>query len=177
MQRAWSVPESVRVPQRARVAMVVALAVSAACVSLGQLAPPELHLVDLAFVEATLFESTLTATVRVDNDNPEPLVIDGAVVRLVVGGLAVGKGRSDARVEVPRLGSETIPLTVHLNNVRLATRLHALFQEEVVDYALEGTVYVLSGARTVRVPISQAGRLDLRGEEPEATRPSVGGRS
>ena len=157
----------------ARRAVVAALAVSAACASLGQLTPPELHLVNLAFVDATLFESTLTATVRVDNDNPEPLVIDGAVVRLVVGGLSVGTGRSGARVEVSRLGSETIPLTVHLSNVRLATRLHALFQDEVVGYALEGTVYVLSGARTVRVPIRQSGRLDLRGEEPPT--PGAGG--
>jgi len=149
-----------------RAAVLVLLLAAAGCATLGQLTPPELHLVDLALVDATLFESTLTATVRVDNDNPEPLVVDGIVVQLVVGGLAVGKGRSDARVEVPRLGSETVPLTVHLSNVKLATRLHALFQDEVVDYALDGTVFVLTGSRSVRVPIRQTGRIDLEGEAP-----------
>jgi LEA14-like dessication related protein len=166
-------------PHRAGRTTVFAAVVLAAagCATLGQLTPPDLHLVNLTFVDATLFESTLTATVRVDNDNPEPLVVDGVVVRLVVGGLSVGKGRSDARVEVPRFGSETVPLTVHLSNVRLATRLHDLFRDEAVDYGLDGSVYVLSGGRSIRVPIHQAGRIDL-GEAsgaPEARPPGPGG--
>ncbi len=155
---------------RAALAAVVCLAaVASGCVTMAGMEPPELTLVDLAFVDATLFESTLEVTVRVTNGNPEPLTVDGLYLKLSLGGSSVGKGTSDVRVEVPRLGSETIPLTLHVSNLKVVARLRSLIEREAIDYGLDGRLYVATGSRTIRLPIEASGRLDLGESQPEPT--------
>ena len=85
--------------------LVIAALMASGCVSTEPLEPPGVTLADLDIIDATLFESTLDVAVRISNDNPEPLVIDGAVIKLQLNGIKVGKGASDERLELPRLGS------------------------------------------------------------------------
>jgi LEA14-like dessication related protein len=119
--------------------------------------------VDLEIVDATLFETTLDVTLRISNDNPEALVLDGAVVRLELGGVKVGKGATGERVEVPRLDSVTRHVEVHLNHLALATRIKGIIDQKVVDYGVSGKVYVLQRSGAIRkMDVSGEGRLDLR---------------
>ncbi len=66
----------------------------AGCTAL-HLVPPDVSLVDLEFTDLTLFETSGVFTVRLSNENPEPLAVEGGVYNLYLGGKKVGKGLSD----------------------------------------------------------------------------------
>jgi LEA14-like dessication related protein len=147
--------------------VLVALALAAGCSSSTGLEPPTLTLTDLAVVDATLFETTLDVAVRISNDNPEPLLVDGVVVKLELGGRGVGKGSSPEPVEIPRFGSALRRLEIHLNNLAVASRLRSILESSTVDWGLAGKVWVVSSSGRVRaLPFESRGRLDLR--EPAA---------
>jgi len=143
--------------------MVPILALSlAGCVSLGGFVPPEVTLVNVAFEDLALFESSGFLTVRVANENDEPALIDGGVYNLYLNGIKVGKALSDAQLEVPRLSSETAEVEIFLNNIALATRLREIIDTGVVDYRLSGKFYIVRqvGRRTVR--FHREGSYDFR---------------
>ena len=145
-------------------AAIAALALGAGCASLG-LVEPDVTLVDLEFTDLTLFETSGVFTVRLANENPEPLLVDGGVYNLYLGGLKIGKGLSDHRIEVPALGTATAEVELHLNNLAVATQLRSIWESGVLDYRLKARIYVAGayGRKTLR--IENEGRVDL------ATRP------
>ena len=147
--------------------VVVAVAFATGCLSSTGLEPPTLTLTDLAVVDATLFETTLDVAVRISNDNPEALLVDGVVVKLELDGRRVGKGSSPERAEIPRFGSAVQRLEIHLNNLAVAARLRSILESSTVDWGLAGKVWVASSSGRVRaLPFESRGRLDLR--EPAA---------
>jgi len=137
------------------------------CISTAPLDPPEVTLVDLDFVDATVFESTLDVAVRLSNDNPEPMIIDGAVIKLELDGRSFGKGAMAERTEIPRFGSVVEHLEMHLNHIAVASKIKGVIERKVVDYAVTGKVYVLTPSGSVRrLAIDSRGTLDLRGGGP-----------
>jgi len=149
--------------------LVLAVVVASGCVSTEPLEPPGVTLVDLDIIDATLFESTLDVAVRISNDNPEPLVIDGAVVKLQLNGIKVGKGASDERLELPRLGSVVRRIELHMNHLALATRIKGIIEGKVLNYGVTGKVYVVRPSGSVRgMSFESQGQLDLRGEAAQA---------
>lgn len=160
----------------AATAAAVVVAVAAGCTSTANLDPPGVDLVDLDFVEATVFESTLRVAVRVTNDNPEPLVLDGMVITLELAGRRFGKGSSADRVELPRLGSVVQRLTVHVNHIAVATKIREVVDSAAVSWSITGKVWVVTpDGATRRLPIERQGTIDLRGgndvesvDDPEA---------
>ncbi len=149
--------------------LVLAAFMASGCVSTEPLEPPGVTLVDLDIIDATLFESTLDVAIRISNDNPEPLVIDGAVVKLQLNGIKVGKGASDERLELPRLGSVVRRLELHMNHLALATRIKGIIEAKVLNYGVTGKVYVVRPSGSVRgMSFESRGQLDLRGEAERA---------
>lgn len=147
--------------------MVIALMWSIGCVSTEPLEPPDVNLVDLDFVDATVFESTLDVALRISNDNPEPLILDGAVIKLELSGRNFGKGATSERIEIPRLGSVVQRLEMHLNHIAVATKIKSVIESKVVDYAIKGKVYVVTESGSVRrLPIDKRGTIDLRAKPP-----------
>ena len=159
-------------------AVLLALAV-AGCATVESFTAPEVTLVDVRFEDLTVFETSGTFTVRLSNENPDPVFVDGAVYKLYLGGQKVGKALSDARVELPRLGSSTYEVDVYINNVALVTRLVTLGQEKGLDYTIKGKLYVERPYGTRRLRFSRDGRIDLSamggtplaGEKAEAPEP------
>jgi LEA14-like dessication related protein len=150
-------------PLVSHLALVVSLVCVVGCVTTGGLEPPGVTLVNLDVVDATLFETTLDVTVRIFNENPESMILDGAVIKLELDGVRVGKGASSERVEVPRLDSVTQRVSVHLNHLAVATRIKGIIESRVVDYGLTGKVYVVQPSGSVRkMTIANQGQLDLR---------------
>ncbi len=133
-----------------------------ACASLEPFTAPDVTLVDVRFEDLTVFETSGTFTVRLSNENPEPVAIDGAVYQLYLNGLKVGKGLSDRRIELPRLGSAVDEVAVHINNVALATRLLSLAGEQALAYRIKGKLYVERPYGLRRVRFSRDGRLDFK---------------
>ncbi len=148
--------------------LVIALIASVGCISTDPLEPPEVNLVDLDFVDATVFESTLNVAVRISNDNPEPLILDGAVIKLELSGRKFGKGATSERIEIPRFSSIVQQLEMHLSHIAVATKIQGIIESKTVDYGITGKVYVITpSGRTKRLPIDKQGTIDLRGKQPQ----------
>lgn len=107
----------------------------------GRTTPPTVGLVSMRFEMATALETTMVFTVRLSNENAEPVALTGQVHRFHLNGLYVGKGMSDAAVEIPRFGSVTHEVVMHLDNLALATRIKAIIEEEGVGYRLDSVLH------------------------------------
>ncbi len=142
-------------------AMFPALLLLFGCSGLLSVEPPEVSLVDLQFTDLTMFETTGEFTVRLSNENPEPVIIDGGVYHLYLNGLRVGKGLSDRRIELPRLGTGTDRVTLHVSNLALATRLVELMKEPVLDYRIKTRLYLVRPYGRRRISTEHEGRIDL----------------
>jgi len=146
-------------------AFVVLVVVAASgCVSTGGMEPPAVTLVNLEMTDMTLFETTLTAKVRIANTNPDPLTVEGASFKLVLDGRKVGSGMTSEVVTVERLDSQVVNAVFHVNNASLLLRLRDVFENEAVSYGISGKLYVKGALGTRRLKVEQVGRLDLRGE-------------
>jgi LEA14-like dessication related protein len=102
---------------------------------------PSVSLVSVHFQAATALETTATFTIRLSNDAPEARAFTGSAHKIYINGLYVGKGLSDTNISVPRLGTVTQDITVHLSNLALATRLKAIIEAERFDYRVISTFY------------------------------------
>lgn len=140
--------------------LALALAVTG-CATMESFTAPDVTLVDVRFEDLTVFETSGTFTVRLSNENPEPMIVDGAVYKLSLGGRKVGKALTDERIEVPRLGSSIYEVDVFINNVTLVSRLLTLGQEKGVDYKIQGKLYVERPYGTRRLKFSRDGRIDF----------------
>ena len=102
---------------------------------------PSVNLVNVQFKDATVFETTTTFTMRISNDAPEARRFTGSAHKIYLNGLYVGKGLSASEVEVPRLGTVTQDITVHLNNLALATRIKSVIEAKRFDYRIQSSFY------------------------------------
>ena len=123
--------------------------------------PLEVRLVDLRFGQATVFETTATVTMRVENLSPEPIRVTGASHKLTVNGLRLGRAQGSVSLPIERLASGTHELEVHLGNVALARTVESIQRTRALQYELSGTVYYEDArgrARSVRV--DRSGQVD-----------------
>lgn len=130
------------------------------CATFGP-APPDITLVNLQFTDLTLFETSGVFIVRLANENPEALAVQGGVYTLYVDGIRVAKGLSDHRFSVPALSSVTDEIEVRVSNLAMATRLQSIFERGAFDYEIRAKVYVSGrlGQQTLR--LSQSGFFDF----------------
>jgi LEA14-like dessication related protein len=102
---------------------------------------PVANLVSVRFEDATALETTATFTFRLENELPEAIQMSGAVHKIFINDLYVGKGLSDVALEVPRLNTVTQAVTVHLSNLALATRLKSVVEAESFSYRIESVFH------------------------------------
>ncbi len=114
----------------------------------------------MRFQDATALETTAVFTLRVSNESPAAVQFNGEVHKIYLNGLYVGKGLSDQTVTVPRLGTATHEVTVHLSNLALATRLKAILESQGFDYRIHSTFYGESWFSRMRS--ENAGKLELK---------------
>ncbi|HVS02475.1 MAG TPA: LEA type 2 family protein [Thermoanaerobaculia bacterium] len=144
------------------VALAALGAALAGCASLGRLEPPEVDLVDLRLRDVGLLETSLGLSLRIFNPNRWALPVAAASYELFLGGVRVGRGTTDAGFEVPRLGSETVELTIGLDNLALLRQVRPILDAGRFDYRIEATHYL--GGRWNRRGVESVhqGQLDLR---------------
>ena len=121
---------------------------------------PAVSLVSVQFQDATVLETTAVFTLRLSNESPSAMQFNGEAHRIYLNGLDVGTGLSDQTVTVPRLGTVTHAVTVHLSNLALATRLKAIIESKGFDYRIRSTFYGQSWFN--RMQSESAGKLDLK---------------
>ncbi len=126
----------------------------------GQQTPGlSVSLVSVHFNEATALETTATFTLRLNNETPKPMQFTGEAHKIYLNDLYVGSGLDGDPVEVPRLGSVTQTVTVHLNNLALATRIKSVIESKGIDYRIRSVFYGKSWFD--RVYSVSEGKLDL----------------
>ncbi len=131
--------------------------------------PPDglnVSLVNVRFVQSTVWETTAVFTVRLQNELPEAVTLVGGVHKFYLDGSFIGEGLSDEQLTLERLSYETQEITVHLRNLSFARKLKPMIEQKRFDYRVDSVLYFESGSRPGRVKISNAGRLDLREFQP-----------
>ncbi len=126
----------------------------------GQKDGPAVNLVTVQFQNATALETTANFTLRLSNDAPEARQFTGSAHRIYLNGLYVGKGLSDKTVDVPRLGTVTQDVTVHLSNLALATRIKSVIEAKRFDYRIQSVFY--GKGWLDRMSSASEGKLDLK---------------
>ena len=113
---------------------------------------------NVRFVDATVMETTMEFEVRIENATPNAIRLDGAVYKVTLNGLSLGRGMTGEILEVPRYSSATQKVQVHLSNLRMATRVRTIVEAQKLDYQLESTLHAVG-----RRPYScyREGTLDL----------------
>jgi LEA14-like dessication related protein len=125
-------------------------------------------LVNIRLEQVTPFEATALFTLRISNERPEPLTIDGSVHKFYLNGAYVGKGLSDQTVHIPRLSSTTCNVPVHFRTVALATRFRSLLESQALDWRTSSTFYLpTTGFRPGRCRIENQGRLAFEDFQPK----------
>jgi LEA14-like dessication related protein len=144
---------------RRALTMAVLVLVAGGCRTLDR---ASVSLVNVQFADATLLESSVVFTLRVQNQSPEPLTLNGGIHKVYLNGLFIGDAVGGETTPLPGLGSATLPVTAHLSNLRLATRLKPIIESRAFDYRIESLLYTGAGKmRTV-----SEGRLDMRDFQP-----------
>ena len=128
---------------------------------------PSVNLVTMHFKEATALETTTEFVLRLSNESPEAQKFTGSTHKIYINGLYVGKGLSDQAIEVPRLGTVTQAVTVHLSNLALATRIKAIIEAKRFDYRVASTFFGDSWLSRTRSETT--GQLDWKDFTPTET--------
>jgi LEA14-like dessication related protein len=147
--------------------MVVWLGVGG-CTTVRPVENVKVSLVNVRLAQSTVWETTAIFTIRVQNERPEDLRLDGGVHKFYLDGRYVGEGLSNERVPVPRLSSVTQDVTVHLRNISVATRIKPIVEQKRFAYRVASVLYEEAGSRTKRWKLENAGELDLRDFMPTA---------
>ena len=140
----------------------------ASCATFARREGVQVSLVNLALGESTVWETAVHFTTRIQNELPEPVVLNGAVHKIYLNGTYVGEGLSNERLEIPRLSTATQNITVHLRTVAMLTKLRGIIDAQAVDYTMTSLLYTESQGRYRAVRKS---RLDLKDFQPPATAP------
>ena len=131
----------------------------------GGASGPSVTLVSVKFEDATALETTAKFTLRLSNENTEPVHITGEVHKIYLNGLYVGKGLSDQTIDLPRLSTTTHDVTVHLSNIALVTRLKPIIESKSFEYRVVSVFYGKSWMERMRS--ENAGKLELKDLVPE----------
>lgn len=131
---------------------------------------PAVSLVNLRLAEATAFETTAAFTLRLSNESPEPIQLEGGAYQIYLNGLYVGEGLTGELLDLPRLATVTQEVKVHLSNWRLATRIKPILESQCFDYRIKSVVYGRSPPR--KMYSVNEGRLDLRDFQPTQSSPA-----
>ena len=150
---------------RALAALVAAcglVAVGTGCSTMGGSEPLSLSLVNLEVQESTLFETSLKATVRITNPNPEPVEVSGAYLKLYLDAARVGDGTYQGPVSLDGLSSSVVEVPFHVSHVSLLRRALSIVEREALDWTLKTVVWVEGGMfGRHKVKVVDSGRLDF----------------
>lgn len=145
------------------VATAAALSTLSACAGLLGIEPPDVTLANIQPVQITPFEQRFDITLRLRNVNDTPLVVDGMAVDLTVNDAPFGRGVTDERVALPRLGETTLRVPVAANTIDLMQQFFRFAQRGEVRYGVSGFAYlVLEGGERVKVPFEESGDVLVR---------------
>ncbi len=108
----------------------------------------------------SLLETELVFTLRIANATNKDLMLEGGSHKIYLNGNYLGRGLVNSRLRLPRLASAIQPVSIYLENLRLATQLKELLQGRTFAYKLESILYLADAGQ---IPSVAEGHLDLAG--------------
>jgi LEA14-like dessication related protein len=151
--------------------LVIAAALASGCATSEALEEMEITLTGLEFTDATVFETTMVAQIRVANTNPEPLSFEGASFKLYLDDRKIGTGLAKDPFAVEGLETTVVPVTFYLNNATAAFRLvDVLKDKREVSYGVRGSLFMDGALGRRKLKVEKMGSLDIENlDVPEAT--------
>lgn len=129
----------------------------------------EVTLVNLRFEQMTPFETTAHFTIRVQNQTPEALGLEGGVHKIYLNQVYVGSGVNNEMLDVPRLSEGIQNVTVHIRNLAMLRLVREIVEAKRVDYRLDSLVYARCAGRASKFRVSKAGAIDVKDYMPSPT--------
>jgi len=130
-------------------------------------------LTNLKFLDSTVFETSMVATVRVTNPNPDPLEFEGASFKLILDDRKVGTGLAPDPFTVEGLATTIVDVTFHVSTPTAVFRkIDILKDEREVTYGIRGSLFVVTKFGTKKLKVEKMGHLDLQNlEVPQSIEP------
>lgn len=138
-----------------RIVMLLAVSLPFGCASLGPtLEAPRISLVSMRSLPADAgdLETVFQTDLRLINPNDVPLKIRGIDCELDVNGSTLATGVSDQEIEVPRLGTAVVPVTVYASMSDFVWALFRMLnthsgraEQFNLNYTLRGRVFLAEG--------------------------------
>ncbi len=124
-----------------RIILISMIGLCAACSVHEQPEIPEFNVSNLQFEGVTIFETSATVEVRIDNPNPYPLTLHGGVHRLYVNDVYLGRGFDRSNVTIDKLSSVSRPVSVRINNMSLISQMQDIVLKPELSYRIESVLY------------------------------------
>lgn len=144
--------------------VLVALGALGACASVRY--NTDVAVVSLRVERLELFQATTVFTMRIDNQEPEPMILDGSTHELWIGGRRIGKGMLADRIEIPRLSSVRIEVPVEIATTALINPIRAAIDNRRFSYEVHSRLFVLAGSKVHHVDVSKTGEVNLESGDP-----------
>ena len=107
---------------------------------------PEVLLVNITPLDATMFEQRLQVDLRVRNPNDFDLEVTGLDFTLHLNDQRLARGLTNKASTIPRLGDSVISVETTTSTLDVIRQLLQLSQRQEVSYQVDGVLYV-QGAR------------------------------
>lgn len=120
---------------------------------------PAISLIDVNFSEVSVFETTLQARLRLENENSFPVTVIGGVHQIRLNDVSIGKGITSEVIEIPRYGSAESRVTVRLSNISMLSHLQKLIESEKFDYRIESVLTLEQEGRETEMEVTNQGHL------------------
>lgn len=140
------------------------------CTSIAELTvqpeSPEVLLVNITPLDATMFEQRLQVDLRVRNPNDFDLEVTGIDFTLHLNDQRLARGLTNKASTIPRLGDAVISVETTTSTLDVIRQLLQLSQRQEVSYQVDGVLY----AQGARLPFENKGVLldknDISGSPP-----------
>ena len=120
-----------------------------------QPASPEVLLVNITPLDATMFEQRLQVDLRVRNPNDFDLEVTGLDFTLHLNDQRLARGLTNKTSTIPRLGDAVISVETTTSTLDVIRHLLKLSQRQEVSYQVDGVLY----SQGTRLPFENKGVL------------------
>lgn len=118
-------------------------------------------LVDFKPAGTALPETRAVITLRVTNENLNPLGFSGSTHKLYLNGSYVGKATSSVPLGLPPVSSATQDVPILLEKPEFVKQ--AMRDQPVSSYRMESALFIMDGEERIQLKVRSEGSVDLRG--------------
>ena len=144
-----------RTTGRRRLLALLPAGMLAACAGAFGPPPPRVRLIDLRPLDATMFEQSWEARLRVEEQAGTGLQVDAMTATIGINGREFGSGRSDRPFLLPAHGEQEVRMTLRGSGLGLVDQLATIGRRGELKWRVDG-VFLSAGRQ---IPYSDEGTV------------------